>query len=230
MMVNCAAVAGCFLSYSTLLVYYILRNGATALLAIPKENHNKKPILLQKNIFFREIEIQFSLFLLQHWIVVGGTLKVLLLDFGGSFTLLIPNGNAFTGNTVQCEVEKRETTRGQPLTFMKFAFSSPPLELSAPVLQDKQMGYKVLQQNSPCVFLGRIFKVPPQQIQVQPQQIQVQPQPASLIQLLELQQQEEEARVRNQNSVSLTLPKGTIVLPARNSEASVSHELKIFFN
>ena len=164
--------------------------------------------------------------------MVGGTLKVLLLDFGGSFTLLIPNGNAFTGNTVQCEVEKRETTRGQPLTFMKFAFSSPPLELSAPVLQDKQMGYKVLQQNSPCVFLGRIFKVPPQQIQVQPQQIQVQqqPQPASLIQLLELQQQEEEARVRNQQSVSLTLPKGTIVLPARNSEASVSHELKIFFN
>ena len=164
--------------------------------------------------------------------MVGGTLKVLLLDFGGSFTLLIPNGNAFTGNTVQCEVEKRETTRGQPLTFMKFAFSSPPLELSAPVLQDKQMGYKVLQQNSPCVFLGRIFKVPPHQIQVQPQQIQVQqqPQPASLIQLLELQQQEEEARVRNQHSVSLTLPKGTIVLPARNSEASVSHELKIFIN
>ena len=159
--------------------------------------------------------------------MVGGTLKVLLLDFGGSFTLLIPNGNAFTGNTVQCEVEKRETTRGQPLTFMKFAFSSPPLELSAPVLQDKQMGYKVLQQNSPCVFLGRIFKVPPQQIQVQqqPQQIQVQqqPQPASLIQLLELQQQEEEARVRNQHSVSLTLPKGTIVLPARNSETPVSH-------
>ena len=152
--------------------------------------------------------------------MVGGTLKVLLLDFGGSFTLLIPNGNVFTGNTVQCEVEKRETTRGQPLTFMKFAFSSPPLELSAPVLQDKQMGYKVLQQNSPCVFLGRIFKVPPQQIQVQQQQ---QPQPASLIQLLELQQQEEEARVRNQNSVSLTLPKGTIVLPARNSETPVSH-------
>ena len=147
--------------------------------------------------------------------MVGGTLKVLLLDFGGSFTLLIPNGNAFTGNTVQCEVEKRETTRGQPLTFMKFAFSSPPLELSAPVLQDKQMGYKVLQQNSPCVFLGRIFKVPPQQIQVQQQ-----PQPASLIQLLELQQQEEEARVRN-HSVP-TLPKGTIVLPARNSETTVS--------
>ena len=146
--------------------------------------------------------------------MVGGTLKVLLLDFGGSFTLLIPNGNAFTGNTVQCEVEKRETTRGQPLTFMKFAFSSPPLELSAPVLQDKQMGYKVLQQNSPCVFLGRIFKVPPQQLQVQQQQ------PASLIQLLELQQQEEEARVRN-HSVP-TLPKGTIVLPARNSETTVS--------
>ena len=154
--------------------------------------------------------------------MVGGTLKVLLLDFGGSFTLLIPNGNAFTGNTVQCEVEKRETTRGQPLTFMKFAFSSPPLELSAPVLQDKQMGYKVLQQNSPCVFLGRIFKVPPQQIQVQQQ-----PQPASLIQLLELQQQEEEARVRN-HSVP-TLPKGTIVLPARNSETTVSKNFPLCF-
>ena len=128
-----------------------------------------------------KLKIPFSLSLLQHWIVVGGTLKVLLLDFGGSFTLLIPNGNAFTGNTVQCEVEKRETTRGQPLTFMKFAFASPPLELSAPVLQDKQMGYKVLQQNSPCVFLGRIFKVPTQQVQVQVQQPQ---QPASLIQLL----------------------------------------------
>ena len=153
--------------------------------------------------------------------MVGGTLKVLLLDFGGSFTLLIPNGNAFTANTVQCEVEKRETTRGQPLTFMKFAFSSPPLELSAPVLQDKQMGYKVLQQNSPCVFLGRIFKVPPQQLQVQQQQQQ----PASLIQLLELQQQEEEARVRN-HSVP-TLPKGTIVLPARNSETTVSKNLPL---
>ena len=65
MMVNRAAVAGCFLSYSTLLVYYILRNGATALLAIPKENHNKKPILLQKT-FFREIEIQFVILPLSH--------------------------------------------------------------------------------------------------------------------------------------------------------------------
>ena len=60
---------------------------------------------------------------------------MLLLDFGGSFTLLIPNGTAFSNNTVTVEVQKRETSNGQPLTFMKFAFPSPPLELSAPVLQ-----------------------------------------------------------------------------------------------
>ena len=82
------------------------------------------------------------------------------------------------------------------------------------------MGFKVLQQNTPCVFLGRILKPAQlqanlqqaQQLQQQKQQ-QQQQQPGSLIQLLELQQQEEEAR---QVQSVPTLPKGTIVLPARN--------------
>ena len=60
---------------------------------------------------------------------------MLLLDFGGSFTLLIPNGTVFADNTVTVEVQKRETTNGQPLTFMKFVFNNPTSELSAPVLQ-----------------------------------------------------------------------------------------------
>ena len=67
--------------------------------------------------------------------MVGNSLKVLLLDFGGSFTLLIPNGTVFADNTVTVEVQKRETTNGQPLTFMKFVFNNPTSELSAPVLQ-----------------------------------------------------------------------------------------------
>ena len=80
------------------------------------------------------------------------------------------------------------------------------------------MGFKVLQQNTPCVFLGRILKPAIlqqnlQQAAQQQQQQQQQQQPGSLIQLLELQQKEEEAR---QVQSVPTLPKGTIVLPARN--------------
>ena len=55
------------------------------------------------------------------------------------------------------------------------------------------MGYKVLQQNSPCVFLGRILNNIKTTATTQQQQQQ---QPASLIQLLEQQQLEEEVRLQ----------------------------------
>ena len=57
------------------------------------------------------------------------------------------------------------------------------------------MGYKVLQQNSPCVFLGRILNNIKTTATTQQQQ-QQQQQPASLIQLLEQQQLEEEVRLQ----------------------------------
>ena len=43
---------------------------------------------------------------------------------------------------------------------MKFIFQSPALEIKAPVLNDKTVGYQVLQQNGACVFLSRIFNIP----------------------------------------------------------------------
>ena len=58
------------------------------------------------------------------------------------------------------------------------------------------MGYKVLQQNSPCVFLGRILNNIKTTTTTQQQQQQQQQQPASLIQLLEQQQLEEEVRLQ----------------------------------
>ena len=73
----------------------------------------------------------------QHWIVIGGQIKVLLLDFEGSFTLLIPNvehGKAFRANSANVEVQRKDNGQ-QQLTFMKFTFSNPPMEISAPVLQ-----------------------------------------------------------------------------------------------
>ena len=36
-------------------------------------------------------------------------------------------------------------------------FFDPPMEISAPVLLDMQMGFQVLKENSACVFLGRIL-------------------------------------------------------------------------
>ena len=93
--------------------------------------------------------------------MIGGSIRVLLLDFDGSFTLLIPGVEplkAFRTNTVNVEVKKKDINNGQQqLTFMKFQFASPQMEISAPVLLDKQMGFQVLKQNSACVFLGRIL-------------------------------------------------------------------------
>lgn len=133
--------------------------------------------------------------------MVAGSIRVLLLDFDGSFTLLIPGvepGKAFRSNQVNVEVQKKEINNGH-LTFMKFVFPSPSMEISAPVLLDKQMGFQVLKQNSACVFLGRILdsiKKPPQQ--------------PSLSQLLEQQQQQEE-----QHQISVpSLPSGTVIVPA----------------
>ena len=86
----------------------------------------------------------------QHWIVVGRHLRVLLLDFDGKFTLLIPNiemGKAFRINKAEVEVQTRDLEGGHKLTFMKFIFQSPQLEIKAPVLNDKAVGYQVLSQN-----------------------------------------------------------------------------------
>ncbi len=54
------------------------------------------------------------------------------------------------------EVQTKETKK-QKLALMKFRFDSPPLELSAPVLQDRTVGYSVLRQNCACVFLDRML-------------------------------------------------------------------------
>ena len=43
---------------------------------------------------------------------------------------------------------------------MKFIFQSPALEIKAPVLNDKTVGYQVLQSNGACVYLNRIFNIP----------------------------------------------------------------------
>ena len=130
----------------------------------------------------------------------GFLLRVLLLDFDGKFTLLIPNielGKAFRINKADVEVtfdkllssstpwwsqvQTKELEGGHKLTFMKFTFQSPALEIKAPVLNDKTVGYQVgvaynhlsngtcgqsfsaqvLQQNGACVFLSRIFNIPP---------------------------------------------------------------------
>eukprot|EP00092_Neocalanus_flemingeri_P005869 GFUD01006317.1.p1 GENE.GFUD01006317.1~~GFUD01006317.1.p1 ORF type:complete len:3795 (+),score=856.15 GFUD01006317.1:678-11387(+) len=110
----------------------------------------------------------------QHWIIVGKHLRVLLLDFDAKFTLLIPNielGKAFRINKADVEVQTKELEGGHKLTFMKFIFQSPALEIKAPVLNDKTVGYQVLQQNGACVFLSRIFNIPTlPQNQTEPQQ------------------------------------------------------------
>ena len=57
-------------------------------------------------------------------------------------------------------MQTKELDGGHKLTFMKFTFQSPALEIKAPVLNDKTVGYQVLQQNGACVFLSRIFNIP----------------------------------------------------------------------
>ena len=72
------------------------------------------------------------------------------MDFDGKFTLLIPNiemGKAFRINKAEVEVQTRDLEGGHKLTFMKFIFQSPQLEIKAPVLNDKAVGYQVLSQN-----------------------------------------------------------------------------------
>ena len=67
----------------------------------------------------------------QHWVNVED-LKVLMLDFGGAFTLFVPNmeGNFFNVCTTEVEVQVKPTSDGTNLTYMKFVFQSPILELS----------------------------------------------------------------------------------------------------
>ena len=95
--------------------------------------------------------------------MVGKRLRVLLLDFDAKFTLLIPNiepGKAFRINKADVEVQTKILEGGHKLTFMKFLFQSPQLEIKAPVLNDKEVGYKVLSQNGACVFLKRLLQLP----------------------------------------------------------------------
>ena len=94
----------------------------------------------------------------QHWVNVED-LKVLMLDFGGAFTLFVPNmeGNFFNVCTTEVEVQVKPTSDGTNLTYMKFVFQSPILEIVAPVLEDRNLGYRVLKQNTACVFLGQVF-------------------------------------------------------------------------
>ena len=96
---------------------------------------------------------------------MGRRLRVLLLDFDAKFTLLIPNiepGKAFRINKADVEVQTKDLEGGHKLTFMKFLFQSPQLEIKAPVLNDKEVGYRVLSQNGACVFLKRILTLPGQ--------------------------------------------------------------------
>ena len=48
---------------------------------------------------------------------------------------------------LQClQVQTKELEGGHKLTFMKFTFQSPALEIKAPVLNDKTVGYQVIQR------------------------------------------------------------------------------------
>ena len=111
----------------------------------------------------------------QHWVSIED-LRVLMLDFGGAFTLFVPNmeNNCFHVCTTEVEVQVKPTTDGRNLTYMKFVFQAPPLEIVAPVLEDRNIGYRVLTQNTACVFLGQVFpcsgKQPPQHQTMVPEQ------------------------------------------------------------
>jgi len=100
----------------------------------------------------------------QHWIIVN-KLRVLVLDFVGEFSLLIPNielGKAFRVNQANVELEIKEIEGGLQVTFIKFAFESPRMEIKAPVLSDRSVGFQVLQGNGACVFPSWIFTLSPQ--------------------------------------------------------------------
>merc|ERR1712223_623451 len=94
----------------------------------------------------------------QHWVSIED-IRVLMLDFGGAFTLFVPNmaNNIFNVCTTEVEVQVKPTSDGRDLTYMKFVFQAPPLEIVAPVLEDRNIGYRVLTQNTACVFLGQVF-------------------------------------------------------------------------
>ena len=46
-------------------------------------------------------------------------------------------------NRADVEVQTRDLEGGVKLTFMKFTFASPALEIKAPVLNDKTVGFQV---------------------------------------------------------------------------------------
>ena len=56
-------------------------------------------------------------------------------------------------------MQTQELAGGNKITFLKFTFQSPALEIKAPVLNDRLVGYQVLQRNGAFVFLGRMFKL-----------------------------------------------------------------------
>jgi hypothetical protein len=54
-------------------------------------------------------------------------------------------------NRADVEVQTKVLEGGAKLTFMKFIFVSPSLEIKAPVLNDKAVGYQV---GRPCLLKG----------------------------------------------------------------------------
>ena len=78
---------------------------------------------------------------------VPGTNRILVLDFGGSFNLFIPNMDGagagrdhslFRTNTTNIEVVLKKMSNGAELTFMRFVFPNSP-EISAPVLDNQKV-------------------------------------------------------------------------------------------
>ena len=111
----------------------------------------------------------------QHWIVIQNGLRVLLLDFEGSFCLLIPgreDSDVFAKNYCDVEVQARLMPEsGQKLAFVIFHFDQAPFRIAAPVLRDRRKGFDVLSKKSACVFPENLLNdIPkPNHMQTTPQ-------------------------------------------------------------
>ena len=80
----------------------------------------------------------------------------------------------FFCSLLQClQVQTKELEGGHKLTFMKFTFQSPALEIKAPVLNDKTVGYQVIihrtQQVEPSHHSFRLAGAPTERCLCLPQ-------------------------------------------------------------
>ena len=80
----------------------------------------------------------------------------------------------FFCSLLQClQVQTKELEGGHKLTFMKFTFQSPALEIKAPVLNDKTVGYQVIihriQQVEPSHHSFRLAGAPTERCLCVPQ-------------------------------------------------------------